>query len=176
DEMDYSEDEKRMILDVNTVRAYYAFTSNIAEIGFELLCKQMFGEQYEVHRSIKLDRILGCDAVILDKNSDSAFYVHITSDTPYAANRLEKKGHKEVTVEDDRVKVKFDFLNEDKRVQYKRNFKNHITINYSRWNNQLSTVVNGCFIFNEEYVKNKFRENAGLCDRTQFDEMQHLEL
>src|SRR5699024_1360314 len=72
DEMDYSEDEKRMILNVNTVRAYYAFTSNIAEIGFELLCKQMFGEQYEVHSSIKLDRILGCDAVILDKNSDSA--------------------------------------------------------------------------------------------------------
>lgn len=169
------EKEIQVYRDIMELRGYSAYKSNLAEVGLKLLCEKIYEGEYTVVADEKSDFILGVDVVLLHKEEDVAHYLHVTKDTYFSMNKLKRKSGKEVTVIDDRIEVKFNWPDEQLR-QHRRKFNNHVLALYSDISEYENKVINGVYIFEEEYIRELVEDNYGLCDKEQFNELEHLEI
>lgn len=171
---DESEEDMNSFYGVLKNRAMLAYKSNLAEIHFELMSKQLFGENYEVVADRRTDRILGSDVVVLSELDDSAYYIHITSNSNTAYKRVMSKGNKVVTVEGE--SIPYNYVWGGNIRNFERDFTDHIVATYSYTESSSNYVVNGCYLFKEEYVKRLFRKNVGKCTRKYYDRLKDYEV
>lgn len=169
------EKEIQVYRDIMELRGYSAYKSNLAEVSLKLLCEQMYDGEYTVVADEKSDFILGVDIVLLHTEEDVAHYLHVTKDTRFAMDKLSRKSGKEVTVIDDRIEVKFGWPDEQLR-QHRRKFNNHVLALYSDGDSFENNTINGVYIFNKDYIQELVEDNYGLCNKEQFNELQHLEI
>lgn len=167
-------EEKKVYRDIMELRGYSAYKSNLAELSFELKCNDILGDTYEVVSNQKCDGILGVDIVLLHKEKDIAHYIHITKNTKFAMNKLKKKSGKEVSVIDNRMKILFNSEDEQLR-QHIRRFKNHVLGLYEEGECDTNDTINDVYIFKEDYIRELLEDNFGLCDKKQYEELEHLE-
>lgn len=76
---------------------------------------------------------------------------------------------------DDRVEDKFGWVDAQLK-QHTRKFDNHILALYSDTDEYENKVINGVYIFEEDYIRELISDNYGLCTKEQYDELQHLEI
>lgn len=167
-------EEKKVYRDIMELRGYSAYKSNLAELSLSLHCEEYLSDTYEVVADQKCDGILGVDVVLLHKEEDIAHYIHITKNTKFSMNKLKRKSGKEVTVIDNRIKVLFNTEDEQQR-QHVRRFKNHVLALYQDGEYQGNKIINGVYIFKSAYIEGLIEDNFGLCDKRQYEELEHLE-
>ncbi|MCD2137190.1 hypothetical protein [Salinicoccus halitifaciens] len=152
------------------LRGYSAYKSNLAEISFKLVVQNILNEKYEVKMSDDLDRILAVDLAVLSRDEDVAHYVHVTKDSQFAHEKLKRKSGQVVTVLDSR---EIDFFNSDGTTQYYRNTKGHVLALYDD-KGKNNHIINGVYIFKDDYVRELLEENYGECDKSQYEELKYI--
>ncbi|MEY8560096.1 hypothetical protein AALF85_05305 [Jeotgalicoccus halotolerans] len=158
-------EEEKIFENIMRLRGYSAYRSALAEVGLKLMLEDMY-DNYIIHMNEETDQILGVDIVVENKHNDEAHYIHVTKESGFARERLNDKSSKKVEV--------FNY-NTQQFEEYQRDFSNHIYAFYDDAENNCE-IINGVYIFREEYIKELLDDNEGLCDKQQLTYLEYIDL
>lgn len=159
--------EKEIIKNIMMYRGVQSYVSNLAELSFKLMVMKIYGDKYNIHSNRDTDLLLGVDLILEDEEEDFAHYIHVTTDSYTARTRLTQKGNKTFKV--------FDY-NEQKNVDYTRNFEGHVAAEYTYGNSEKNKYINDVPLFTEEYVRELIESNKGKASKAQLKSLEYLGL
>ena len=124
-----------------TWRADRAYKSNLIEV---MTAMQLETKGYTVFKELFIDYVAGVDLVAIKDNK--VWYIHITKDSTWSRDKVLTKG------------TYRDYWIDGKKVNYQRNFENHVELFYSNDEGANNTIKNGLPLFRFDYVMDALDE------------------